>query len=1081
MVPNWVLKSKLQPPLLPSPTLLRERIFSRLRRGLNTQYTLVQAGAGYGKSTTVTAFLQERPEPSAWYSLDESDLDPLIFSSHLSTACATLAPDVAVVLSPLLQQAQSGGFPWTLVIDGLNNHLSDHLQQDVWLVLDDLHIISGVESSLAPLINHFLAYVPPHLHIILITRSWVDIISLTQARARSQLLVVDERELAFTSSEIDALFRQRHAIPLRPEHIQRLSAETEGWVMALQLLAAQLRGLSAVQIDATLADLPRHLDTLFDYLTESVIRRQSPALEDFLYQTAILRHLQAGACDAIRRTHDSVDLLAELHDAGLCLVQINETTYRHHYLVHEFLQRQLRRDAVTWRRLNRRAAVYFASKGNSEESVYHSLQAGDHEAAALQIAAIADTFIQSGRFNTLTVWLDQLPEAILDDQPDLRIIQGDVFRLTCAYDDALQAYRQADSSYADHQDILGRSLALESQALVYIDTVRPAPAESLLKQALRVLKRRHPAESARLLRLLAENAVNRGRPTLASRWYAASQQLGARPDIELEARILLRSGRLDAAQDLLGAVEVGTSNHRPARTHRERSLLLAYLNALMGDAEAARSYAENGLALARRLNSPFTEAVALMRLGNAWQLPPLADTEKALEYYQRSIQLTHVIGVRRGEAEPQFGLALLHAFGGRPLAALVAAERSLQIAGRAGDAWVGGLARLAHGIAFFLQGEFETAGVTLEQALTEFETCSDPFAATLAHLWLSLLAFRANWPECFRSHAAAWIDAAGNYPFLLLRPTLFGPRDPQELIPMLIRARDAGIATQNVHQLLDYLGLPDALSYHPGYTLRVQMFGPFRVRRGGYQVANSEWRRKKARRLLQLFLVHRGRYLQREQIIERLWPDIEPAAAENQFKVTLNALQHVLEPERRRSAPPFIIRRRDTAYGLNPAAAIDSDVFSFERVLRDAKNRLKDDPMCAITLYRQALNLYGDGFLPDAIYEEWTNAERQRLQALYLHSAEALARLLLHNEPDEAITWCERILAIDPGWEPAYRLAMRAYAVLSQRHLLARIYQRYIDNMKKELDLPPAPETIELYLNLVHGIWQEEKPVDRGD
>ncbi|NOZ49687.1 MAG: hypothetical protein GXP37_06515 [Chloroflexi bacterium] len=51
---------------------------------------------------------------------------------------------------------------------------------------------------------------------------------------------------------------------------------------------------------------------------------------------------------------------------------------------------------------------------------------------------------------------------------------------------------------------------------------------------------------------------------------------------------------------------------------------------------------------------------------------------------------------------------------------------------------------------------------------------------------------------------------------------------------------------------------------------------------------------------------------------------------------------------------------------------------------------------------------------------------------------------------------------------------MRAYTALGQRHLLARTYQRCVDTLRHELDLPPDAQTSHLYYLLVHGLAPEE-------
>ena len=100
---------------------------------------------------------------------------------------------------------------------------------------------------------------------------------------------------------------------------------------------------------------------------------------------------------------------------------------------------------------------------------------------------------------------------------------------------------------------------------------------------------------------------------------------------------------------------------------------------------------------------------------------------------------------------------------------------------------------------------------------------------------------------------------------------------------MLIYARQKGVNRPTAERLLDQLDLVK-LEIHPGYQLRVQAFGRFSTWLGPTQVSRKEWQRKKSLELFQLFLTHRGRMLERDQITESLWPDLEPEVAQRDFK-----------------------------------------------------------------------------------------------------------------------------------------------------------------------------------------------------
>ncbi|MDI6768074.1 MAG: hypothetical protein QMD04_00180 [Anaerolineales bacterium] len=60
----------------------RPRVSLRLKQALDHRLTILQAGAGYGKSTAL-AELAEEIQPLVWYQVNEEDNDPLVFLLHL--------------------------------------------------------------------------------------------------------------------------------------------------------------------------------------------------------------------------------------------------------------------------------------------------------------------------------------------------------------------------------------------------------------------------------------------------------------------------------------------------------------------------------------------------------------------------------------------------------------------------------------------------------------------------------------------------------------------------------------------------------------------------------------------------------------------------------------------------------------------------------------------------------------------------------------------------------------------------------------------------------------------------------------
>ncbi len=285
-------------------------------------------------------------------------------------------------------------------------------------------------------------------------------------------------------------------------------------------------------------------------------------------------------------------------------------------------------------------------------------------------------------------------------------------------------------------------------------------------------------------------------------------------------------------------------------------------------------------------------------------------------------------------------------------------------------------------------------------------------------------------------------------------------------VPLLVYARRANIHRACAERLLRTLGLEN-VEFHPGYQLRVQTLGELRVWRGKQEIAPADWRREKARRLFQVLLTYRRRMLDRDQILEMLWPDLDPETARRDFKVALSTLCKVLEPSRPEGIPSAYIARDGSRYGLRPGADLWLDVEELEALIAEGDRLSEADPEGALERYRRALALYEGDYLADCLYEDWCSEERERLMALYLRTADRVAELLAQKKAwDEVLPLCQEVLTRDPCWESAYRWMMVAYARTGRRAQAARVYGRCVQRLWDELQVEPSPATVRLYETL---------------
>jgi len=166
-------------------------------------------------------------------------------------------------------------------------------------------------------------------------------------------------------------------------------------------------------------------------------------------------------------------------------------------------------------------------------------------------------------------------------------------------------------------------------------------------------------------------------------------------------------------------------------------------------------------------------------------------------------------------------------------------------------------------------------------------------------------------------------------------------------------------------------------------NLRIELLGGFHVTVGARAVSDDAWRRRKPAALLKLLALAPGHRLHREQVMDGLWPELDPAAAAANLRKAL----HQARRAPRRGRGWSLVASRGEYLCLPPVRLwVNVDAF-FAAV---ARARRTSDP----EVYGRAVELYRDGLLPEDRYEEWAIKRREELQLEFLSILEELAGML---------------------------------------------------------------------------------------
>lgn len=214
-------------------------------------------------------------------------------------------------------------------------------------------------------------------------------------------------------------------------------------------------------------------------------------------------------------------------------------------------------------------------------------------------------------------------------------------------------------------------------------------------------------------------------------------------------------------------------------------------------------------------------------------------------------------------------------------------------------------------------------------------------------------------------------------------------------------------------------------------NVRVNVLGALSVQRDGQPVDHPELRRQRVRELLCFLVAHRR--VRRDVVADALWPDL--LDARHNLRVTLNYLQHVLEPDRPKHEPSSHLTTTTDTLIFQPGPRLQCDLWELERLLDLAdKAEREGHPEAALAAYHSALPLWR-GAPYDDVVSDWARDERSRWLRRYLAAAVRTGDLLLASgDTTGAIEAAGHALRADSSDERSYQLLARAHLADDDPH-----------------------------------------------
>ena len=234
----------------------------------------------------------------------------------------------------------------------------------------------------------------------------------------------------------------------------------------------------------------------------------------------------------------------------------------------------------------------------------------------------------------------------------------------------------------------------------------------------------------------------------------------------------------------------------------------------------------------------------------------------------------------------------------------------------------------------------------------------------------------------------------------------------------------------------------------------LQLLGGFALKRAGEFI---DLHHRKDRLLLGFLCLQPGRPVSRDKLAGLLWADRAEEQARGSLRQSLAALRGAFGED----ADNVLVAGRDSV-NVKPSG-LRTDVEDFEQAA------------AAISTLGRAARLYPGPLLdgceaPSPEYGQWLLPERQRLEDMAASVVERLARLdTSEQDRGSAIALARQLLGRDRFREPVYRAVMKILAKDDKRTEALKLYGECETALAEELGVKPAPETAQVYRDILGG------------
>ncbi|MBH3429652.1 LuxR C-terminal-related transcriptional regulator [Pseudomonas alkylphenolica] len=406
-----LVSTKFAPPRIGTRHVVRALLLAHLKRMSHCRLALITGAAGYGKTTLLAQWRQDRLKAGAevaWVSLAVDDKGYNAFCTAFLEGVRRLGIDIDINLQREDNTPSAIDGTVAIIVNA-----AAMLNKELYLVVDDYHYVEAPHAH--TLMQKLLEQGPANLHLVIASRVSPPL-SLSRLRVMDLVVEIESAMLPFDLAETRTFVEENlGSEKINADALSLIYDLTSGWPSCLQLIVIMLKSRSDTR--SILDDLVWRANDLQTYLSEEVVAHLPIELVKVAETLSLFRRFNAAMAIAVTGNAQAGELLQRMEDENLLIYRVDSddriTWFRFHPLFGEFLSTRLQRREHDVRALHRLGAQWFAGHNCLTEAVRHA-NLGDDIEFAVQVIEQTTPATWSLDYLAPTLrLLERLPEEVL--------------------------------------------------------------------------------------------------------------------------------------------------------------------------------------------------------------------------------------------------------------------------------------------------------------------------------------------------------------------------------------------------------------------------------------------------------------------------------------------------------------------------------------------------------------------------------------------------------------------------------------------------------------------------------------------